>query len=127
MNKMRIPHDNPHHTSDVYDHCSEAYLYACNHSMNSDVNAAALWHDIGKPYVKAFVDSKGNPCNVAHYYAHHNYSGWMAYGMNNSTPFRVWLVGNHMEPFFETKYYKNLPHFLKEAIDDLHECDLNAH
>lgn len=127
MNKMRIPHDNPHHTLDVYEHCTAAYLYACNYGMNSDVEAAALWHDIGKPYTKAFVDSKGNQCETAHYYSHHNYSGWLAYGMNNSTPFRVWLVGNHMEPFFDTKYYKNLPSFLKANVDALHECDLNAH
>ena len=127
MNNMRISHDNPHHTLDVYEHCTAAYLYACKNKMNSDIETAALWHDIGKPYTKAFVDNKGNPCETAHYYSHHNVGSYMSYGMSNSTPFLAWLVGTHMEPFFDTKYYKNMPAFLKEYIDYLHECDLNAH
>jgi len=39
----------------------------------------------------------------------------------------AWLIGNHMGPFMNTKYYNNLPHFLKKQIDLLHEYDLNAH
>jgi len=127
MDAMKIPHDNPHHTAYIYTHCMEAYIHACKNDVDGDVELAALWHDIGKPYTKAFIDSKGNPCETAHYYSHHNVSAWLAYGMSNSTPFHAWLVGNHMEPFFDTKYYKSLPIFLKRYIDVLHECDLNAH
>lgn len=127
MDSMKIPHDNPHHTNDIYNHCKEAYLYACKNGMGSDIETAALWHDIGKPYVKAFIDNKGNACETAHYYSHHNYSGWLAYGMSNATPFLAWLVGVHMDPFMNTKYYNNLSPFLKKYIDQLHECDLNAH
>lgn len=127
MSAMDIPHDNPHHSVGIKEHCMEAYMHACNLGVNSELELAALWHDIGKPYTKAFVDSKGNPCETAHYYSHHNISGWMSYGMTNSTPFIAWLVGNHMEPFFDTKYYKNLPPYLKTYIDNLHKCDLDAH
>lgn len=127
MSAMDIPHDNPHHSVGIKEHCMEAYMNACSLGVNSELELAALWHDIGKPYTKAFVDSKGNPCETAHYYSHHNVSAWMSYGMTNSTPFIAWLVGNHMEPFFDTKYYKNLPPYLKTYIDNLHKCDLDAH
>jgi hypothetical protein len=32
-----------------------------------------------------------------------------------------------MDPFLNTKYWRNLPTFLKKDIDLLHEADLNAH
>ena len=95
--------------------------------ISSELEIAALWHDIGKPYTKAFIDSKGNQCETAHYYSHNNLSGWMSYGMQNTTPYIAWLISTHMEPFFNSKYYNNLPPFLKKDIDLLHEADLNAH
>jgi predicted kinase len=127
MSAMCIPHDNPHHTLCIYDHCQEAYEEVCCHSADSDVCMAALWHDIGKPYVRAFVDNKGNPCEHAHYYQHQCVGAWMSYGMDEVTPKVAWLISAHMDPFLNTKYYNNLPHFLKKAIDLLHEADLAAH
>ena len=127
MEAMEIPHDNPHHSVGVKDHCLEAYNNACNLGVDHELELAALWHDIGKPYTKAFIDSKGNPCDTAHYYSHHNLSGWMSYGMANATPFIAWLIGTHMEPFFESKYYSKLPNYLKKYVDNLHKCDLDAH
>lgn len=124
---MRIPHDNPHHSVGVREHCIEAYLCAVEQHFNPDVQYAAVYHDIGKPYTKAFIDSKGNPSETAHYYSHHNVSGWLAYGLTNTSPFRAWLIGNHMEPFFNTKYYQKLPPYLGVYIDELHLCDLAAH
>lgn len=124
---MKISHDNPHHSVGIKEHCLEAHLVAKAKGFDRDVQYAALYHDIGKPYTKAFMDSKGNPSETAHYYFHHNVSGWLAYGLPWASPFRVWLIGNHMEPFFNTKYYKNLPSYLKIYIDNLHECDLKAH
>jgi hypothetical protein len=52
---------------------------------------------------------------------------WQSYGIRNVTPLVAWLIGNHMEPFFESKYYKNLPQYLKNKIDQLHEADVAAH
>ena len=127
MDAMKIPHDNPHHTADIYNHCKEAYIKACEFGISLELELAALWHDIGKPYTKVFVDSKGNPCETAHYYSHNNLSGWMSYGMPNATPYIAWLISTHMEPFFNSKYYNKLPAYLKIAVDKLHEADLAAH
>ena len=124
---IRIPHDNPHHTLNVYEHCWEAHEYICKMTDNEDLRYAALAHDIGKSYTKAFVDRKGNPCDIAHYYDHQAVGAWMSYGLHSVSPYKAWLISTHMEPFFNSKYYNNLPPFLKKDIDLLHEADLNAH
>lgn len=123
---MRVPHDNPHHTLDIFDHCISAALYAHAHNFNSDLEMAALYHDVGKPYVKAFIDSKGNTCETAHYYQHQCCGAWIAYGLV-ADPFVVWLISVHMDPFLNTKYYNKLPPYLKNSVDLLHEADLAAH
>lgn len=125
VDAMKIPHDNPHHSLAIYDHCVEAAEIAASRNMNSDIECAAFIHDVGKPYVKAFIDSKGNTSNIAHFYSHDNVGSWIAYGASNVHI--AWLVGNHMGPFMNTKYYNKLPTYLKKQIDLLHECDLEAH
>lgn len=126
MNNMKIPHDNPHHTLSVYKHCIEA-----SHIISDvpyDLLCATMIHDVGKPYVKSFTDSKGNPCEIAHYYQHQCVGAWLSYGFNTiAAPKIAWLISTHMEPFFNSKYYNNLPPFLKRDIDLLHEADLAAH
>jgi len=127
VDEMKIPHDNPHHTLNIYDHCQAAYQYMLKTTNDFELQWAAWLHDIGKPAVKAFVDAKGNPCDIAHFYFHNNYGAWMSYGIRNVTPFVAWLICNHMEPFFNSKYYNNLPTYLKQYIDLLHEADKAAH
>ena len=124
---MRIPHDNPHHTLNIKDHCMATYEYVDDRTTNLDMRNAAQIHDIGKPYVKAFVDGKGNPCEVAHYYQHQCVGAWMSYGLNDITPFAAWLISTHMDPYLNTKYYNKLPTYLKKQVDLLHEADRNAH
>lgn len=128
INDMLIPHDNPHHTLDIYTHCLEAskYMTFCIKTKDNDMDKAAFFHDIGKPYVKAFIDSKGNPCEQAHYYQHQCLGAYMSYGMGCSIE-TAWLISTHMDPYLNTKYYRNLPEFLKRDIDLLHEADKNAH
>lgn len=126
MSQMKISHDNPHHTLSIVDHCMNAAYYAIKNEYEKKLKVAALYHDIGKPYVKAFVDSKGNPCETAHYYQHQCVGSWMAYGLMID-PFVAWMISSHMEPFFNSKYYNKLPSYLKIQIDLLHEADLNAH
>ena len=125
MKAMDIPHHNPHHTLYIYDHCDKACEYIVHNKGNLNLQIAALIHDVGKPYVKAFVDAKGNPSEIAHFYSHDNVGSWMAYGATNA--YIAWLVGNHMGPFLNTKYYNKLPIYLKQDIDLLHEADLAAH
>jgi hypothetical protein len=126
INAMMIPHDNPHHTLNIFDHCAEANRYLYPKTTSNVMDMAAFWHDMGKPYVKAFVDSKGNPCETAHYYQHHCVGAWMSYGACIS-PDIAWLISVHMDPFMNTKYYKRLPAYLKEQVDLLHEADRAAH
>ena len=127
VDEMKIPHDNPHHALNIYDHCQAAYQHTLKATNDFELQWAAWLHDIGKPAVKAFVDAKGNPCDIAHYYFHNNYGAWLSYGIRNTTPFVAWLICNHMEPFFNSKYYNKLPIYLKEKINLLHESDLAAH
>ena len=128
MNDMMIPHDNPHHTLDIYTHCLETSKYMTHYIKNKDddLDKAAFFHDIGKPYVKAFIDSKGNHCESAHYYQHQCIGAYLSYGMGLSIK-TAWLISEHMSPFLNAKYYNNLPPFLKRDIDLLHEADLAAH
>lgn len=128
---MKIPHDNPHHTFNIYDHCGEAqdYVYRCSKDDTGLMSLAAMMHDTGKPYTKAFIDSKGNSCETAHYYQHQCVGAWIAYCLyGESCPVDVaWLVSVHMDPFLNTKYYNKLPAYLKKQVDLLHEADLAAH
>lgn len=126
---MKIPHDNPHHTLNIYDHCEAAQQYAqeCGKDKTGIVAFTAMIHDAGKPYCKSFIDSKGNTCETAHYYQHHCISAWMAYGTVGRSIDVAWLCSVHMDPFLNTKYYNKLPTYLKKQIDLLHEADLAAH
>jgi predicted kinase len=127
---MKIPHDNPHHTLNIYDHCCEAqdYAYKCGKDDTGLVALAAMVHDAGKPYVKAFVDGKGNPCETAHYYQHQCISAWLSYCLAGDVAIDVaWLCSVHMDPFLNTKYYNKLPTYLKKQVDLLHQADLAAH
>lgn len=126
FSNMNIPHDNPHHTLNIKDHCMEAFKYICSLD-DSDIIIAALYHDIGKPYVKAFVDSKGNPCDIAHYYQHQCVGAWMSYGMKHINADIAWLISTHMDVYLNTKYYNKLPTYLKQQVNLLHEADKSAH
>lgn len=129
MESMKISHDNPHHTLDVYDHCMEAHKLAVykTHNFFDEVCIAAQYHDIGKSYVKEFKDGKGNSCDIAHYYQHQCVGSWMSYGMPNSTSYIAWLISTHMDPYLSTKYYDKLSVYLRGQVDLLHEVDLAAH
>lgn len=126
-NAMKIPHDNHHHTYNIDKHCISANRYIQDRTWNNDLHMAALYHDIGKPYTKAFLDGKGNPSEEAHFYDHHCVGAWMSYGINCITPYSAWLISTHMEAYFNSKYYQKLPEYIKRDIDLLHEADLNAH
>ena len=115
----QIPHDNPHHTLDVFNHCLEANKYVVSKTGEyyGDIGYAAFFHDIGKPYVKAFIDSHGNSCEIAHYYQHQCVGAWMSYGLPYVNVHSAWLISTHMDPFLNTKYYNNLPTYLKTQVD----------
>ncbi len=144
--QMHIPHDNPHHTLGVWEHCMQA---CCNIEQcvagrpgSSDLKTAAMWHDIGKPYTKGYKADKETGVidySHAHYYDHHCVGGYLTYGLflvdtplrprkqDEESCFISWLITNHMEPFFNSKYYQKLEPRLKHCIDLLHEADVAAH
>lgn len=141
--EMHLPHDNPHHTLDIYHHCLEAALHISKieESAPDELKVAAYWHDIGKPYTKFYKKDKETgeiDYSKAHYYDHQNVGAYLAYGLfiNNSylkssvvekACWISWLINNHMEPFFDSKFYKELPTWEKHCIDVLHKADLEAH
>lgn len=143
---MHIPHDNPHHTLDIWEHCMQAYcnLEQCAEGkpVSIDLKTATMWHDIGKPYTKGYKSDKETGItdySHAHYYDHHCVGGYLAYGLflhksywysqeeTNSMCLVSWLICNHMEPFFNSHYYRDLPEYLKWSIDVLHAADISAH
>ena len=126
IDAMKIPHDNPHHQLDIYNHCMEAFNYAVEKQFDWEIREAAYYHDCGKPYVKAFVNTKGEPSDTAHYYQHQCTGAWMACGLTFDIH-TIWLISTHMAPFLNEKYYKNLSPYLKTMVDQLHECDIQAH
>ena len=130
LERMMIPHENPHHSLPVWKHCQEAEQYAKDHffkeRFGNELTSAARLHDCGKYIVKDFHDSKGNPSECAHYYQHQCTSAWQCME-KTFNGFVIWLVGTHMDPFLDTKYYRNLDPWMKDAVDILHEADLAAH
>lgn len=129
--EMHIPHDNPHHTLDIYSHNRKAFELARENREDSNVLLACFWHDCGKPYVKQFRDTKGNPTDVAHYYGHQNVGAWLSYGIDEiASVDRVelaWLICCHMDPFINPKKVERLPKFWRDELMKVHKYDLEAH
>ena len=146
---MHIPHDNPHHQLGVWEHCMQAYSNIAQlleaekqtSELNSDaLLSAAFWHDIGKPWTKGYKTDKETgkvDYSTAHYYDHHCVGGYLAYGLflNDlhiphcmwNVCFISWMIANHMEPFFDSRYYRQLDSELKYYINLLHKADISAH
>ena len=138
-----IEHDNPHHKLTIGQHSLLAYYYAINHLKippQSAVAQAALLHDIGKPFTKAFVNSRGEPCDIAHFYNHEHVSAYDSYQyeMNGVSHTDVaTLIRWHMHPYAvahsdnpektETKIKSFLGEGIYHNILLLHEADKAAH
>lgn len=136
-NAMHIPHDNPHHTFDVFRHCNAAGSWIAENEgkcfevlpeyIKKDLIFAAHFHDCGKPYCKTFTNRKGEATDIAHYYDHQAVGAYLACGLRSSTIFSLWLISSHMAPFINRKYYDSLPEGYRAILDILHDADLNAH
>ena len=139
-----IPHDNPHHKLSIGDHCIACYLNtlsAKDYVSDFNLNTAALLHDIGKVFTKGFVDSKGNPCETAHYYQHHLVSAYNAVeylkDFSDKDKLEVLaLIQWHMFPYFwekdnntkmQKKYRRLWGEDLYDKIMILHKADIEAH
>lgn len=138
LDGMNIPHNNPHHTLPIDEHCAAAENFCSNKWPKEPYLAiAAAYHDIGKPFTKGYKSDKETgkiDYSVAHYYQHDNVGGYLAYGCFADTEERrndavliSWLVCNHMQPYFQSNYYKSMNIYLKSFLDKLHEADVAAH
>lgn len=119
-----IEHENPHHYGTIKEHCERCYYAAVDGKMPDIVVTAAMLHDVGKPLTKIVKNG------TAHYYNHDNIGGWMVYGAleDKATAIQLaWLVSNHMQPYFNSKYYQSLKGQDKMLLDMLHACDRKAH
>lgn len=139
IDSMKISHDNKHHRLSIYAHSIEARNYAENKNFDITVCRAAMYHDIGKPYCKTFVNKKGEVSEEAHYYDHQNVGTYIylskMFVHNYLTDkaaideqlFIGWLINNHMELYNNSKYIKSLPDFMRIPLEQLHECDVKAY
>ena len=129
---LEIPHDNPHHTADVAEHCRLCGEYLVSQDVPDVVKFAGYLHDIGKPYTKTFVNTKGEITDVAHYYGHQALGAWVSYGigyefLSTNNIILAWLISTHMAPMINQKYYNSLDPLYKDWIDALHKADMEAH
>ena len=91
---LDIPHDSPHHEGSIIEHvhrvqrAAHALLYAEDNSHFPDENtknlvypilrSVATWHDVGKPFVKSFFNTRQEfTPKEAHYYGHANVSAYL--------------------------------------------------
>lgn len=132
----KVNQENSHHTLTVGDHCLECSVKISD-KLRQDkymLWAAALLHDIGKPFTKSFTNFKGEPSTEAHYYQHHLVSAYdsLFYTLHLRSLEVANYIQWHMQPFFmendkQKNKYKNL--WGEEFYNNimlLHEADINS-
>ena len=124
---LEIPHDNPHHSVGVAEHCMLCGQNLLFTDAPAVVKSAGYIHDIGKAYTKTFINKKGETTDIAHYYDHQAVGAYMSYGLPGNDITLAWLISSHMAPFINQKYYNSLDPLYKKWITALHEADRAAH
>ena len=149
-----ISHDNPNHKFSIGEHMIAASNYYSSKfcEISEDYNSgdkrlsmAIFMHDCGKPDTKAFIDSHGKDCEIAHFYQHHCVGSYLALFYLRKMYYLHWndedilhvslLINLHMRPFLAYKHsskaeIKDRRLFGDKIINDvliLHECDKAAH
>ena len=136
---------NNNHTLTLGEHCLECYKYIrdnellVNNNHTDEIRIAALLHDNGKPFVKSFTNTKGEPSEFAHFYEHETIGAYNAlfYTMPEDVDrlyiailIRWHMLARQMSTFSETTKEKWLNEFGENLWNDLlilHEGDNNAH
>lgn len=134
-----VPQDNPHHSLTIGGHCTKCSELVSD-NFSHEVKIAALFHDIGKPFTKTFVDCRGNTSSIAHYYDHQYVSAYDSLFYAGADVDRLYvanLIQWHMRPFeFERpvvpakaaeKVKRLLGDKMFSDLMELHRADVAAH
>lgn len=138
---MNYDQHNPHHTLTLGEHCAAV---GNQFKEGSLLRYVGYLHDVGKPRVMSFTNSKGEPTDSAHYYGHENAGAYDAlffdYGVGGAecSPLDVSLLINlHMRPYYwekdggneklRNKYEKLWGNGVFILVKMLHEADKAAH
>lgn len=141
----KISHDNPHHTASIGEHMNNAAMLLTTKYM-PEVSLKDMWtlymatilHDIGKPFTKTFINSKGEETSMAHYYNHNNVGAYGVFFTAVPEEIKIdvaLLIQYHMNYYMswkqsrkaENKDREFLSKRLSDMLDILHVCDLEAH
>jgi len=140
------------HAETLGDHCLKTLQYVQSRekdlgpAIELETKIAAALHDCGKPFCKAFKDSKGNDSEFAHYYNHENVGAYISlfYGKEEDVDsltvaaliryhmtlhfFKDWkqkTIDKYEAEFTSASYLKEIKFY--DALKILHEGDKNAH
>ena len=143
-----VDHDNPHHSSNIFDHMIEAGAYANAHAVDYGFDkskkhlarTAALFHDIGKPIVKSRMKMNGEMDDKSHYYNHAEIGAYMVaccVGQFSAKQHEFYanlivLIQWHMDSYANPDHY--LDDFescyggeMRKILELVHEADIHAH
>jgi len=136
----KIDQDNPHHTLTIGKHCLKCFQICEQLLDDFELNMAAMYHDIGKRFTKAFKNSKGEDTETAHYYQHHLVSAYDSLFIFNKQGFdknMILRISNyiqwHMQPFFiqsdkaRNKFINLVGQEFYDKLMILHDADKVAH
>lgn len=133
---MDYNQDNPHHTLTLGEHCMMT-----GHKLKDNrlLFYAGLLHDLGKPHVKSFINSKKEATDIAHYYNHEHVGAYDSlfyeYDGVNALDVSV-LIDLHMRSYvWERDNNERLRNKCKKLWGDklfaniklLHEADKQSH
>lgn len=125
-----IEHNNPHHLETIGKHMVMTYNFSVQNGEPLYLINAALYHDIGKIYTKAFYNSKGEKTDIAHFYQHERVGAYLYLTSHQFTADAInlkiiWLIENHMRPYFQgyEKWKEKQNKVLIKDLEKLHEYD----
>ena len=152
VDHLDFAQDSKWHTETLGDHCLKTLQYVETREADLtpgnilETKIAAALHDCGKPFCKAFKDSKGEPSEFAHYYNHENVGAYnsLFYGKEDGVDsllvaaliryhmvlhfFKDWkprTVEKYENEFVEHEYLQLIKFY--DALKILHEGDKKAH
>lgn len=135
----------PYHSLTLGAHLDAVRDYCAARGWSEAVREAAWYHDIGKLYTRRFVNHRGEPTEIAHYYGHESYGAYLylcekaaaalAAGRWPEAIYVANLINWHMRmlhiwqltPAAEAKDRRLMGAGMYADLMRLHEADMAAH